>query len=117
MIDIITYVANSDILKTELQNKFPELLSDDGEFLVNKTPTIRNAAGETLALVRGDETLIAIGEQLDSLVLLGTYEDVFNTLELKEIYDRIYDQTPKTFIDAEGIEQTYTPPAKFGVFA
>lgn len=117
MIDIITYVPDSTALITELQEKFPDLVSEEGKFLVDKTPTVRNTAGESLALIRGDDVLLTVGEQLESLVMLGTYDDVFGTPELLAIYDSVYDRTPKTFTDEKGVEQTYTPPAKFGVFA
>ena len=118
MIDIVTYVQDSKALIAELQEKFPDLVSEEGEFLVDKTPTVRNAAGESLALVRGDDALLAVGEQLESLQMLGTYEDIFNTPELLAIYDSVYDRTPKTFTDPEtGEEITITPPEKFGVFA
>ena len=118
MIDIITYVQDSKALIAELQEKFPNLVSEEGKFLVDKTPTVRNAAGESLALVRGDDALLAVGEQLESLQMLGTYEDIFNTSELLAIYDSVYDRTSKTFTDPEtGEEITITPPEKFGVFA
>jgi len=118
MIDIITYVPDSKALVLELQEKFPGLVSDEGKFLVDKTPTVRNAAGESLALIRGDDTLLTVGEQLESLQMLGTYEDIFNTPELLAIYDSVYDRTPKTFTDPDtGEEITITPPEKFGVFA
>jgi len=126
MIDIITYVQDSKALIAELQEKFPDLVSQPdpetgeggGKFLVDKTPTVRNAAGESLALIRGDDTLLTVGEQLESLQMLGTYEDVFNTPELLAVYDSVYDRTPKTYTDPDnGQEATYTPPEKFGVFA
>jgi len=125
MIDIITYVPDSKALITELQEKFPDLVSQPdtetgeggGEFLATKTPTVKNKSGESLALIRGDDTLLAKFEQLDSLVMLGTYEDVFGTTELLVVYDTVYDRTPIVYTDEEDVEQTYTPSAKFGVFA
>lgn len=126
MIDIITYVQDSQALIAELQEKFPELVSKPdldngdpgGKFLVTKTPTVRNAAGESLSLVRGDDALLDVATQLENLTALGTYEEVFNDPDLLAIYDRVYDRTPKTFTDPETGEQiTYTPPDKFGVFA
>ena len=124
MIDIITYVPDSAALVAELNEKFPDMVSqpdeegsNGGKFLVTKTPTHRNAAGESIALVRGDAELLLLAEQLDSLVALGTYEDVFATPELKEIYDRVYPRPITTWIDEEGVEHTHQPPEKFGVFA
>lgn len=117
MIDIITYVPDSTALVAELQEKFPDLIFEDGKFLVTKTPTVRNAQGESLALIRDDDALIEIGEQLDSLVMLGTYDDVFADPALREIYDRVYDQTPITWTDENGVEHSQPKPEKFGVFA
>lgn len=116
MIDIITYVPDSVALVAELKEKFPDLVSEEGKFLVTKTPTHRNAVGESIALVRGDADLLLIAEQLDSLVALGTFEDVFASLELKEIYDRVYPRPFITWIDEEGAEHTYQPPEYFGGF-
>ena len=122
-IDIITYVENPATLITELNEKFPHMVSqpdeegnNGGKFLVSKTPTHKNAAGESIALIRGDAELLLIAEQLDSLVALGTYEDVFASPELKEIYDRVYPRPITTWTDDEGVEHTHQPPEKFGVF-
>ena len=124
MIDIICYVENSASLVAELQEKFPYMVSQPdendeggGKFLVTKTPTHRNEAGESIALIRGDAELLLIAEQLDSMIALGTYEDVFATSELKEIYDRVYPRPITTWTDDEGIEHIHQPPEKFGVFA
>jgi hypothetical protein len=117
MIDVITYVQDSAALVAELQDNFPDLVDDEGNFLVNKTPTVKNTNGESLALVRGDDVLLAVGEQLTNLTILGTYDDIFASTELSDIYDSVYDRTPKTFTDEEtGETYTITPPDKFGVF-
>jgi len=125
MIDIITYVPDSKALITELQEKFPDLVSQPdpeiGEggdkFIATKTPTVKNKSGESITLMRVDSEMLAVLEALSSLVILGTYEDIFATPKLLTIYDSVYDRTPKTFLDEESIERTYTPPEKFGVFA
>jgi hypothetical protein len=117
MLDIITYVEDSAALVAELKEKFPDLVDDDNNFLVTKTPTIRNAEGHSLALVRGDDQLVALGAQLEHLTLLGTYDEVFSNEDKLAIYNSVYDRTPKTFTDPEtGEEYTVTPPEKFGVF-
>lgn len=123
MIDIITYVPDSAALVAELQEKFPGLVSepDDegnggGKFLVTKTPTHRNTVGESIALVRGDAELLLVAEQLDSLIALGTFEDVFASPTLKAIYDRVYPRPISTWTDDEGIEHTYQASERFGGF-
>lgn len=122
MNDYITYCADTTALATELEAVAPEKINIDPEsgavsFNVPKTPTVRNG-GETLALVRDmDGSLLALADQLSSLTVLGTYEEVFADAAKKEIYDRVYDQTPVILTDEDGVESTYTPPEKFGVFA
>lgn len=49
---------------------------------------------------------------MDSINILGTYEEIFADTAKTAIYDRVYDQTP---VVIEG--RTYTPPRKFVVFA
>jgi len=101
-----------------LQDNFPELVSEEGDILISKTPTVKNATGESMFLVLADDVLIGKFETLQTLQMLGTYEDVFGTPEILAIYDSVYDRTPKTFTDPDtGEEITYTPPDKFGVFA
>ncbi|OOZ36105.1 hypothetical protein [Solemya velesiana gill symbiont] len=122
MNDYITYCNNTQALVAELQVKAPELIHLDEQtgkatFLVPKTPTVRNGA-ETLALVRDiDGTLLQLAEQFDHLEVLGTYEEVFADPAKREIYDRVYDQTPRTVHGPDGETLTYTPPEKFGVIA
>ena len=122
MIDIVCYIPSVPSLISELKAEHPELISKEEEtgkesFMVTKTPTFFNAQGEALTLIRGDDALVAIGEGLASLIMLGTYADVFATPALLDIYDSVYDRMPRVFLDEEGIEQTYQPSDKFGVFA
>ncbi|OOZ37444.1 hypothetical protein [Solemya velesiana gill symbiont] len=118
MSDYITYCADTQALITELQSKAPKLVHNDeqtGEiaFLMPKTPTLRNGA-ETLALVRDiDGTLLQLAAQLDHLEVLGTYEEVFADPAKKKIYDRVYDQSPRTVHGLKGETLTYTPPQGF----
>jgi hypothetical protein len=117
MADIITYVKDPTKLVEELQEKFPDLLTEEGDFNVLKTPTVKNADGESLALVRGDNQLLQLGQQLESLVILGTFEEIFNDPEKLAIYDSVYDRTPKTIVDEEtGQTNTITYPDHFNVF-
>ncbi len=117
MQDIITYVSDRPALIAELHANYPDLIDDDDNFLVDKTPSVYNGT-ESLALIRADDDLVTIGENLTNLTLLGTYEEVFADTDKKTIYDRVYDQTPIEFEDPETHETIIiTPPEKFGVFA
>jgi len=116
MQDIITYVSDRPALIAELHADHPDLIDDDDNFLVDKTPSVYNGT-ESLALIRADDDLVALGNTLTNLTLLGTYDEVFADVDKKIIYDRVYDQTPVDYTDEEGNPQTYTPPEKFGVFA
>jgi len=119
--DIITYCPDTAALIAELQAVAPSFLCIDEElgstfFLVSKTPTVRNG-NETMALVRDlNGGLIKTAKKLKHLTVLGTYDEVFADPAKREIYNRVYDQTPVVYLDPDGIEHTHTPPRKFGVF-
>lgn len=117
MLDVLCYIPNSAGLMPELQEKAPELISESGGFSVTKTPVITNPGGESLILIRCDDALVTVFEELNALIMLGTYDDVFADPDLREIYDRVYDQAPTIYIDENGLEHTVNKPEKFGVFA
>ena len=55
---------------------------------------------------------------LDSLQVLGTYEEIFADPDKLALYDSVYDRTEKTTVDPEtGEVSTFKPPDKIGVFA
>ena len=117
MIDILIHIPNYEELINELKIKAPELLNEDqGVWIYTWCPSVINN-GEVLTLVRVEAEFLNIAEQLGSAVALGTYDDVFGDPDLREIYDRVYDQTPTTWTDEEGVEHTVNKPEKFGVFA
>jgi len=122
MQDILVFCPDTGALVTELLEKYPErlLINDEAlenpQFIIDKTPTVRSGA-ETLALVRADDVVLAMLEALDTVTVLGTYDEVWADPALKAVYDRVYPRTPVTWIDEDGIEQTHTPPEKIGVFA
>jgi len=76
----------------------------------------------------GSDTLVAIYvdpeldqdyldmDAMDSVNILGTYEEIFADPAKTEIYDRVYDQTPIEIDDGEGMVSTYTPSRKFVIF-
>ena len=120
MIDIITHCEDTAALVTELQIKLPKyILVNDGvpTFLVDKTPTVRNGT-ETLALIRLTDAKYneLLSAELETLTLLGSFEEVFADAAKKEIYDRVYVQTITTN-DPEGNPITIQLPERFGAFA
>ncbi len=82
----------------------------------------------TKYIFNGSETLVAMyvdtADQdytdmvaMESVNVLGTYEDIFSDPDKCDIYDRVYDQTPVEFDDEECGPMTFTPPERFVVFA
>lgn len=124
MIDIITYCKDTNALVAEVQEKFPNKLAElTNNILIDKSQVIKNANGETMALVRCDGIQLEMIESLNSLVILGSYEEIFNTPEKKEIYDRVYVRKEESYdeIDPEDSSKTitkkYMPPERFALFA
>ncbi len=113
--DLITYCNNTDDLIAELELKFPQYVNvENKQFLIDKTPTIR-FENETMSLVRVNDSYII--NDLESLQVLGTFEQVFADPQKKEIYDRLYPRTPEVWLDENEVEHTYIPPEEFGKFA
>ena len=117
--DIITYCDDTEALINELKIKFPLFINtkddDNPVFCIDKTPTVRNG-NETLALIRIDESLYEDLASLESLRVLGTYDEVFADPDKKAIYDQVYVRE-YTYLNENGDEQTGMKPEKFGVFA
>lgn len=116
MNDILTYCPDTTALVAELQEKFPDRIyvdEDTGEvsYIVTKTPTIRNG-NETLSLVRVSDSDLADMQSLDSLSVLGTYEEVFADPFLKDTYNRVYPRTPIGLEDGS----EWIPPERIGDF-
>ena len=94
----------------------------DSKFILDKTATVRNG-DETLALVRcrdgdkGEPPTEAMLDSLDSVQVLGTWEEVQADPKARAIYDRVYPRTPVKWTDEGGVEHTSTPPAEIGRFA
>lgn len=119
MTDYVTYCTDTAALVAELQTKYPDLVDVDDQgnatFLVDKIPTVRNGLN-TVCLVRDtDGSLFEISQNLTTLEVLGTYDEVFADPAKKAIYDRVYVRS-YTYIDDGGIERTALRPEKFGVF-
>lgn len=109
MIDAIIHVPDVAAHHTELTSLGLETLP-----VLARTPD--QVAGNgfvTLVRVNSADDLAAFS----SVVILGSYEEVFSDPEKLAVYDRCYDRSPRTWIGSDGVERTYTPPDKFGVFA
>ena len=118
--DVITYCPCIKTLRIELT--LNGQVDEDGKptLSLTKTPVIHSKPdGRTLALIRlvdskDRDTLY----RLESLEVLGAYDEVFSDPVKLEKYDSVYDRTPKEEIDPETGEIIInTPPDKFCVFA
>ena len=124
--DLLIFCPDTTVLINKVRELYPDRLyegeegfSVDPMFLIDKTPTVRNG-DETIALVRvhGDlqETLDAL-ETEGVIQILGTWGEVKDDTDKKEIYDRVYPRLSVTYTDEEGNEHTHIPPEEIGRFA
>ena len=119
MIDLVLYTPDYQVFLAELDS---ELLVKDEEgnvtgWIYDWCPKAENQDGEKLMLVRVEAEFLNTMESLKSVIALGTYDDVLNDVELRVIYDRVYNQTPITWTDEDSVMHTFSKPEKFGVFA
>lgn len=113
--DLVTYCSDTEALIAEVKEKIPNR-EDSGRFIIEKSPTIRKD-NETLALVRVNAKELDQLNQLESIQVLGTYSEIFNDSNKKEIYDRIYPLRELTYLDEEGNEHTQVEDRRFAIFA
>ena len=111
MIETITYCKDTKALIAELKEKYPDYIHEDN-FGIDKTPTVKNGS-ETMALVMIDEDVL---KNINSLINLGTFEEVFNDTDKLNIYNRIYVRS-FTYKDIDGNDQIGLRPEIFGGFA
>lgn len=119
MIEAITYCADV----TQLSPSGLIELDETGSMVFNgtKTQTIRNGV-ETLSLVRVTSLQDLFNSGLTVLASSETGEDVFEIVfsdpDAKEIYDRVYDQSPVDVTTSDDEQKRfYYPPKNFGSFA
>lgn len=112
--DILTHCTDTQALIKELETKYPDYVNE-GKFLIDKIPIKRNG-DETLTLIKVDQEQFEAIKKLDSIAILGTYDEVFNDTDKKAIYDRVYVREYK-YIDDDGKEQTGMKPERLGEFA
>jgi hypothetical protein len=129
MFDCITHSKNVAALNAELREKMADVIDTDDaghvRYRVDKTPSVRSA-NESISLVRYPS--LAATDGLENLCVLAyaptdpanpraAFDVLFADPDATAVYDRVYDQSEKTFPDENGETQTYTPPRIFGVFA
>ena len=113
----ITYVKDTKAFVEEVKKKFPEQVDEDGNVTLIHTPLVKNENG-SLAYSMLSAEQVEMGEQLETIVALGDYEEMFNNEEAHAIYKSVYPyDVPVTYIDEDGNEQEYYRPKKIGVFA
>ena len=127
MIDIITHIPDLDAFRLEASTMadneiFGFTKDEDGNVVYNitKIPVHYGKNNDSVCLVR-----IMTNKEQESFDLLETVhrlgvcengEYIFDD-NCETIYDSVYDQTPVTYTDEDGVEYTYTPPKKIGVIA
>ena len=118
--DLIFWGTNYNEFLAEAFEKSPELVGKDeaGTYYIkyDKTPMQTNYQQEFMFLVRPKEETVGHFARLSSIENLGAYVAVLVSPTKREIYDRIYSQTPYDIIDEESNTVTITPPEKFGIF-
>ena len=119
MADLIFYGTDHQTFLEEAFTKSPELVGkdDEGNYYTKytKTPMRTNINGEFIFLVRTSTAKLGYFARLNSISNLGSYDAVLVAPIKREIYDRIYDQSPYE-ITEDGETIMVTPPEKFGVF-
>jgi len=131
MIEIITFVSDTKLFLKDME-AFPELLLlDMDEQIVGvksyKTPSVRNSAGETLALLKVDSTYLDAIKTINSITILlekSSIKDLSGMTDANRvIYDSVYDSSPINMVDgnnapligSDGKQLVQIKPELFGV--
>lgn len=136
-VDAIIFVPVFSELVTYLNTNAPDALARDKAGNITTPPNVISFA-RTPAVVKEDSLLaycrftneqattwrstpgveiLAEAPYQGKGTAQAVYDQVFADPELLAIYDSVYDRTPRTYTDDDGVEYTATPPAKFGVMA
>jgi len=134
-IDKITYSPDTSLIIPEVELKFPEyiIIDEDGNktLPIIGTPLIKNGkASLSYTRDRVNGNVYKVLSQLDSLEVLGSYEEVFADEEKHDKYKSVYpyhipveyeeinDEPQSIFAPkAEPVIKTYLRPQKLGSFA
>lgn len=114
MKDEIFYCSDIEQLKQELVAN--DMVDEEGNYTHGNTLTpIKYSGVKTLSLVRDNKLNL---DKFPSLTNLGTYEIMFANDVAHSLYKSVYDYTiPVTYLDEDGVEQTYNLPTRIGEFA
>ena len=114
MEDKIIYCDNINILKKELEEKgYKDELGNFTHGNLN-TPIFKNGL-KTITLIRENKLEC---DEFDSLIDLGTYEEIFADDGLLSVYKSVYPyDIPIVYKDADGEDQSFMRPQKIGEFA
>ena len=120
MKDVITYCADLDALRKELTSLNRTTEAVEGEtptpvLNVMKTPVMEKD-GHSLSLVRIMNAEDEEALHLNSIEVLGTYDEVFADPEKMAKYESVYSTQPYEVADEDGKKHNVEPPKKFGVF-
>ena len=116
MIDVITYCKNIDQLRDDIESIAGKNSICDSPILdVVKTQVIYNGK-KSIALVRLSDLSCREKLNLNSIEILGTYDQVFSDPEKMIKYTSVYSIEPYE-VEGDGKMITIEPPKKFGVFA
>lgn len=121
MQDIIFWGRSYPKFLAEALVKSPQLVTTiagtgEHKLLFDAVPIVTNTHGEFMLLVRASDGTIGLFARCSTITNLGAYIAVLNSAPKREVYDRIYPQTPYEVIGMDGDTTTVTPPEKFGEF-
>ena len=93
--DIMTYCEDTKALVQEVKEKHPDKIyideeTGDAHFTITKTPTKRNG-NKTLTLCRVTDEELAILNDLNSLTVLGTYDEIFADPDKLALYKSVWE--------------------------
>lgn len=120
--NVITYVKDTTKFIEELEQLAPQYIVTDEEtgdksWTIQTTPVVKSDVG-SLAMSILDSQELEFIESMTTITNLGTYTELFANEESHALYKSVYDyETPITYIDEDGVEQSYMRPKKIGEFA
>lgn len=115
--DVVTYCEDTESLVKEVMVKYPQYLYLDEEdypsFVLPKTKILRNGL-LTLTLVRVSDEELKLLDALDSLEILGTFDEIKADADKLKKYDSVYLREDLVIVDPDLGEFTIKQPFEFG---